>query len=559
MSAKPNTSNERGSDTTLGGKEMASVGAAMVSLAARPMLRNENPSASEKPPPPTREQNKQHQRLETFDFLDEKKAAVPDPSTIGGESIVGDSSGDSSNESDDDNDDDYGDGEDADDAPSWTSDAHRAFVEAVFHVGIRQASPSVILELMRNEDNQPLTTERVKSRLQKYRNNLRRSHSEFMQEYDTWITKALTVGRAGGGTNYADPSAIVEMMGIDQLMGGDVAAYLTYSCIAEDSKLAESKNNKPETDRQDLNEQEPSLATTGENGEGLTPQQLWNGSQDYAKYFTGSTIKLPTLTEAERASPLGVSMSHVVSLFYSMTQQVMKLRTTKEKSSIERELKEQHEREELQQQEQQTRKRQENEELQLEQEQQQTKKRHKQPPPEHAFSPTIAEEPVSHQNSSHAAALPAQEQAAQALYTMADLATGQAMSQVQGSSGPAAAAASANHHPFIVAAPGLGGLATRGLRLEDYHFLRRQLPQSLHGESIALPPSLANHYVNLNGSTHFATSLPLQSPPSLPPGTAGSFSISSLPALGALQQAAPGQQCIVYVPVPESSLVSRQS
>jgi len=267
-----------------------------------------------------------------------------------GESFLTKKQKKSSDEDSDQEETDEGDSTEVDAVP-WSEDLHRAFVEAVFRVGMRQASPSVILENMTNEDNLPLTTERVKSRLQKYRNNSRKSSGEFTQEYDTWITKALTVGRSGGSASFVDPSTLLDMMGVERLLGGDVAAVLTYGCMAEDAKTAPPPQAPQQTaapapaqepQPRQPQQQQTQVPPSTTNGHPLTPKELWTGSQEYNKYFAGSKIKLPVLTKEERKSPLGASLNHTIGLFYSMTRQIMQQRSKKDKRSVELELKEQY-------------------------------------------------------------------------------------------------------------------------------------------------------------------------------------------------------------------------
>jgi len=198
----------------------------------------------------------------------------------------------------------------------WTEEMHRSFVESLYEIGLKHASPSVILENM-SETDPALTSERVKSHLQKYRNNKEKSKSDFMNDYDSWMQKALTVGAAGGASSsLATPPAITEMMGINKLLGGDLAAFLTYAVMVEEEEVSAA----------DLH---PHL---------LSPDAIRNGSKEYAKYFTGAKIPFPLLTEEERKSPLGISISHVLSLFYSMTQYLMKERQIREQNRASREV-----------------------------------------------------------------------------------------------------------------------------------------------------------------------------------------------------------------------------
>ena len=168
----------------------------------------------------------------------------------------------------------------------WNSDLHRSLVEAIFDVGLKQASPSIILEYMTQADDL-VTSERVKSHLQKYRNNKDKSQAEFMAEYDSWMRRAMTVGAAGGSRTIAEMVA-----GSAKLLGGDAAAYLSYSTIME-------------------GEDREAAATSGFDG---------------AKVLTGARIPFPELTEEERRTPLGMSIGHVIALFYSMSQTLLKRR-----------------------------------------------------------------------------------------------------------------------------------------------------------------------------------------------------------------------------------------
>lgn len=191
---------------------------------------------------------------------------------------------------------------------AWSETLHRQFVEAIYDIGVKNASPSVILENMVSDDDE-VTSERVKSHLQKYRNNKEKSRLEFQSEYDSWMQKALTVGAAGGARNMlASPTSIANMMGSAQLLGGELAAFLSYSALYEEM-----------------------CDHGGEEGSGdLASSVMQNGTREFAKYVTGAKIPFPILTEAERKSPLGVSISHVVSLFYSMTQYIVRARQEKE-------------------------------------------------------------------------------------------------------------------------------------------------------------------------------------------------------------------------------------
>jgi SHAQKYF class myb-like DNA-binding protein len=187
---------------------------------------------------------------------------------------------------------------------AWTEEMHRLFVESIYDMGVKHASPAVVIENM-TEEHAAVTSERVKSHLQKYRKSKEKSKADFFEEYESWMQKALTIGAAGGATS-TDTKMIMEMMGSDTLLGGDAAAFLAYTEMVEDH--------------------------TARDGEKAAAQRTLAAPDmgRTTKDITGAKIAFPTLTEEERKSPLGVSISHVMGLFYSMTQNLIKERESTE-------------------------------------------------------------------------------------------------------------------------------------------------------------------------------------------------------------------------------------
>ncbi|CAN0178979.1 unnamed protein product, partial [Ectocarpus sp. 12 AP-2014] len=93
-----------------------------------------------------------------------------------------------------------GDGKDSKDAASrrrfvWSVPLHQDFVAAVFDVGLKCASPKLLLEMMPVVDG--LTSEHIKSHLQKYRLHRQRSREEFLKSYN-YLTD-LDGGKSLGG------------------------------------------------------------------------------------------------------------------------------------------------------------------------------------------------------------------------------------------------------------------------------------------------------------------------------------------------------------------------
>jgi SHAQKYF class myb-like DNA-binding protein len=73
----------------------------------------------------------------------------------------------------------------------WPDDLHRLFVAAVFDLGLKNASPKALLTLMGHPAvSSGLTTEHLKSHLQKYRLNYDRSRVEFMKFFDESVQES---------------------------------------------------------------------------------------------------------------------------------------------------------------------------------------------------------------------------------------------------------------------------------------------------------------------------------------------------------------------------------
>lgn len=69
---------------------------------------------------------------------------------------------------------------------AWTAEQHRAFVSAVFEIGLKNCSPSVIMDAMKNLPSD-ISREKTKSHLQKFRKTTERNLIEFMEEYDHFM------------------------------------------------------------------------------------------------------------------------------------------------------------------------------------------------------------------------------------------------------------------------------------------------------------------------------------------------------------------------------------
>jgi hypothetical protein len=269
-----------------------------------------------------------------------------------------------------------------DDAGAWDDTVQRFFVEALFEIGITQASPSVLMEHMNfSGDRKPafsvadfyeptiaeeVNSERVKSHLQKYRKNAAKSLSEFFLEYDRWmefatktssddkvppepkrgeVGRPLTLGP--GGLAHCFPDLCQKMIkdnGIGRqnvLRGGDLAAFLSFATMRED-KL---QQRRQKADMQTLDTVPPghnATLSTGTSslrngGSAVNSSSVFPGHQheclpsarEYSQLLSnGSRIAIPKLSKHEESSMLGKSFHQVASLFQNVSRLIMAERTT---------------------------------------------------------------------------------------------------------------------------------------------------------------------------------------------------------------------------------------
>lgn len=83
---------------------------------------------------------------------------------------------------------------------AWSEPLHQDFVAAVFDIGLKCASPKLLLEMMPVVDG--LTSEHIKSHLQKYRLHRQRSREEFLKSYG-YLTDLDGGKGLGGGSAVA--------------------------------------------------------------------------------------------------------------------------------------------------------------------------------------------------------------------------------------------------------------------------------------------------------------------------------------------------------------------
>lgn len=175
---------------------------------------------------------------------------------------------------------------------TWPEDLHRDFVAAIFDVGLKHSSPSTVLEQM--APHEQVTTERVKSHLQKYRLHRQKSKKEFMTDFESTLQRLKQNGYEG----------------IDTLSGGKVAGQVAYATMTNQSTNAVSKAANPDTINKLVTEKEKSVLATLPDHKGTNPD------------ISPEMLVLPRLTEDEKTSPIGASMGYLMGLFFSLKQQL---------------------------------------------------------------------------------------------------------------------------------------------------------------------------------------------------------------------------------------------
>jgi len=182
----------------------------------------------------------------------------------------------------------------------WDVEQHRAFVSAVFDEGMKYASPSVVMEHM--NDKRDLTSDRVKSRLQKFRKRQSKSKTDFMFDYDSCMEK-FTAKR---GPESRIESCLPDDERCKRSGGGAAIARVTQAILAESSVAEPAK-----------------LLVTGGTNSLFGPEKFLNQlKQD-------NVLLELSLSDKERQSPLGISLGHVMAMVQPLAQIVFRERQRK--------------------------------------------------------------------------------------------------------------------------------------------------------------------------------------------------------------------------------------
>ena len=188
-----------------------------------------------------------------------------------------------------------------DEAYLWGTDMHSSFVAAIFEEGLKHSSPSVIMENMVCPPK-TLTSERVKSHLQKFRKSKQKEKQKFMDEYATFVELFQKIGK--------NPRlAFQEPFNNNILTGGKAAAFVTHSVLARDKRRRVASRRICEGD---------------DKGSIKRPHDF----EDLNMHSLPTKIAYPKLTEEEKKTAIGVSLYFTMGLVEHMKRYVGERRST---------------------------------------------------------------------------------------------------------------------------------------------------------------------------------------------------------------------------------------
>jgi len=168
-----------------------------------------------------------------------------------------------------------------------SEEEHRAFVSAIFNVGIQESSPMAILDHMNKrskKEYEGLNLEKVKSKLQKYRKNKSKYKAEFMDAYDTACSEFSNLN----DSNIRGKAPYRHLPSVSSLSSGEVAAFLSHSTMREGTTV------------------EPDFR--------------------YEKVRHESGLNLPTITQDEMKTPVGRAIGVFTTLFLTLKEELYRKR-----------------------------------------------------------------------------------------------------------------------------------------------------------------------------------------------------------------------------------------
>ena len=107
-------------------------------------------------------------------------------------------------------------------ACQWSEETHRTFVSAIFELGMLHASPTSVQQYMLTKSDE-LTSEKIKSHLQKFRKKEQKSVDEFMSTYNKMLAELKTLTNqsvdsvVGSGAEQGNTSAALPVLSEEEM------------------------------------------------------------------------------------------------------------------------------------------------------------------------------------------------------------------------------------------------------------------------------------------------------------------------------------------------------
>ena len=199
-------------------------------------------------------------------------------------------------------------------SPLQDEKEHRSIVSAIFNIGLQHSSPLSLFDTMsekcQHQLPEGLNLERIKSKLQKYRNKREQSKEEFMTLYDQtmdYFLRAKTIsfskqmeqgeGEQGGKarkTKNKNHKIVQRQPCMESLNASEIAAFLSFSILKEEGKCTVPLSNECCNDL-----------------ESISPSSILNS----VNYEGHGALIMPELTEVEKNSPIGRAFDNFMLLF----------------------------------------------------------------------------------------------------------------------------------------------------------------------------------------------------------------------------------------------------
>ena len=185
----------------------------------------------------------------------------------------------------------------------WPDDLHGSFVSAIFEVGLKHATTSSLLEYTKSsmsstcgsKEEEAVDLDQIKKYLQKYRQSRPKSQYDFMESV---IKQKITFAYETGKKSNLP-------------IAGATAAYLSHEIMSSEGVGDQMK------------ELSYHASTTRPQEEGVVHNSVIDQPINLDSVITSDGyLMLPQLTDAEKRTPIGVSLGYFLGIFLSLRSQI---------------------------------------------------------------------------------------------------------------------------------------------------------------------------------------------------------------------------------------------